>query len=276
MRRPAPCVPILCLLVSACGAAPAAKAPADETLSRLGHAGDTAYNLEDAGQAVDQYRKALGRARERDDAAAIADAGFNLATAQLRADRLGDALRTARELRAELARRGLADRGFDLITATALFRSGDLSGADRAAAALTQGRAPLADSAWFLRGLIADTRGDHAGLQRAAAALTPAADAADRMELRARVAHGPALALRAADLRRDALDYRGLSRVLALAAAYSPDPAASADLYLRAARGAAARTDVAQARQWLIQARTRAPTPQLRGEAERALAGLPH
>lgn len=262
-----------CLALAGCGSDPAA-APVDETLGRLGHAGDIAYTLEDPGQAAEQYRAALARARERDDAAAIADIGFNLATAELRGDHPAEAMRTVQQVRAELARRGIADPGLDLVTATALFRQGNRADADRVAAGLT-GRPPLADSAWFLRGLVADARNDRAGLQRAAAALSPAADAGDRAELQARIMHDPSLALHAADLRREALDYRGMARTLALAAQASPDPAQAADLFLRAGRSAAAQHDAAQARIWLGQARQQTPGPALRAEAGQALAALP-
>ena len=263
-----------CLALAGSGSGPAA-APVDETLGRLGHAGDVAYTLEDPGQAAEQYRAALARARERDDAAAIADTGFNLATAELRGDHPAEAMRTVQQVRAELARRGIADPGLDLVTATALFRQGNRTDADRVAAGLTGRPPPLADSAWFLRGLVADERNDRAGLQRAAAALSPAADAGDRAELQARITHDPRLALHAADLRREALDYRGMARVLALAAQASPDPAQAADLFLRAGRSAAAQHDTAQARIWLGQARQQAPGPALRAEAGQALAALP-
>jgi len=272
-RRAARCL-LSCLALAGCGSAPAA-APIDEKLGRLGHAGDIAYTLEDPGQAAEQYRAALARARERDDPAAIADIGFNLAAAELRGDHPAAAIRTVQQVRGELARRGIADPGLDLITATALFRQGNRADADRVAAGLTGGPPPLADSAWFLRGLLADARNDRAGLQRAAAALSPAADAGDRAELQARITHDPGLALHAADLRRDALDYRGMARALALAAQASPDPARAADLFLRAGRSAAAQHDTAQARTWLAQARQRAPGPALRAEAGQALAALP-
>jgi len=263
-------------VLAGCTASPGAATPQDETLRRLTNAGDAAYNLEEPGQAAEQYRAALGRARQRDDAAAIDDAGFNLATAELRENQPNAAMATARELRAELARRGVADPAFDLITATALFRLDDLAPADRVAAPLTGGRdKALADAAWFLRGLIADKQGDGGVLRQAAAALSPAADAGDKAELRARMAHDPALALHAADLRRDALDYRGMARVLALAAEYTPDPATSADLFLRAGQSAAEQHDAAQARIWLVRVRAEAPDPAVRAEAERILRSLP-
>jgi hypothetical protein len=272
MRR----LTFLALVLASCGSDPKNAAPEDPALTRLGHAGDIAYNLEHPDEAAEQYRAALARARARDDAAAIADAGFNIATAELRAGRPKSAIKTAGELHSELAWRGITDPAFDLVTATALFRLNDLAAADKAAAGLTTGQTPnLADAAWFLRGLIADARGDRAGLEAASAALSPRADVADAAELRARLTRDSALALRAADSRRGALDYRGMARALALAAGFTPDAAAAADLYLRAGASAAAQGDMAQARVWLAQARDRAPDTPRRTEAARALRALP-
>ena len=154
---------------------------------------------------------------------------FNLATAQLRAGHPEQALHTATALRTELARRGRVDRDLDLVSATALFRLNRSADADRVAAGLTGGPAgELANAAWFLRGLIADARGDASGLQAAIAHLTLAADPADMAELRARRFH---------DTRRwryglptcdeDQLDYRGMARALALGARNSPPDASS-------------------------------------------------
>jgi hypothetical protein len=58
-------------------------------------------------------------------------------------------------------------------------------------------------------------------------------------------------------MRREALDYRGLGRALALeaeAAGREGDLAAAADLLRRAGRGAAARGETASAQRWLAQA----------------------
>lgn len=255
-------------LLAGC-AHPAPAPPTDQTLSRFEHAGDIALAQERPAQAAEQYRAALARARERDDAGAIADAGFNLATAQLSANDPAGALQTAQDIRAELARRTMADPGLDLITATALFRANRPDEAGRWASRLA-GSATLGNKAWFLRGLIADARHDRAALTQAEAALTPAAEPADRAELRARLEGDPTMALAAADLRRDTLDYRGMARCLALAAQYTPDPARAADLYLRAGRSAAGQHDAAQARNWLARARVGT----LRAEADRAIAGL--
>lgn len=262
------------MLLAGCSSTPKGN-PEDATLARLGHAGDIAFDQEHPDQASAQYRAALARARTSDDAAAIADAGFNLATAEMRAGRPRDAMRTAQELSAELRRRGITDPDFELISATALFRLDNLPVADRAASRLTGAKNPaLANAAWFLRGLIADARQDRTGLQTAVASMTPAADPADMAELRSRLARSPALAMQAADLRRTRLDYRGMARALALAAQFTPSAAAAADLYLRAGRSAAAQGDTVNARAWLAQARGLAPDTALRGDAEQALHDL--
>jgi hypothetical protein len=178
---------MLALCVSACATQPQGL-PEDPTLARLVHAGDIAYDLERPQEAVAQYRAALARAQTSDDATAIADAGFNLAVAELRAGHPQAAIVVAQGVQHELARRGRSDPGFDLITATALFRIGNLAEADRLAAGLTVGGdRHLADSAWFLRGLIADTWGNRVLLQTAVSSLSPTSDPADAAELRARL-----------------------------------------------------------------------------------------
>jgi hypothetical protein len=266
---------LLLALLAGCRAAAPAAHPGDPKLALFGHAGDIAYQQERPDVAATEYRVALARARERDDGAAIADAGFDLATAELRADRPREAMTTAGGLKAELARRGMVDPAFDLLLATAMFRLDDLADADRLAAGLSDATDPaLVNAAWFLRGLIADARGDRRGLQRAYGALGSTADPADIAELRARLTLDSAQARRAADLRRDELDYRGMARVLALAARGTRDDAEAADLYLRAGRSAAARGDTGQARVWLDQARARAPNEGLRDEADAVLRDL--
>lgn len=240
------------------------------------HAGDTAYNLERSEEAVAQYRAALARAQTRDDATAIANAGFNLAAAEIRVGHPRAAIMVAHEVHDELARRGRSDRGLDLVTATALFRIGDLAEADRLATRLTEGGdRRLSDSAWFLRGLIADMRGDRVLLQAAVSSLSSSSEPADVAELRARLDQNAKLALKAADLRRDALDYRGMARDLALAGQLTPDANAAADLYLRAGRSAAGQGDTPMAKAWLGKARDVANDPALRAAATAELRNLP-
>jgi hypothetical protein len=94
-------------------------------------------------------------------------------------------------------------------------------------------------------------------------------------ELQSRLSHSAALALHAADLRRDRLDYRGMARALALAAQFTPNAPEAADLYLRAGRSAAAQGDAADARTWLADARDVAKDAALRKDADQALRDLP-
>lgn len=272
MRWLAPFLLTACF--SACATRPQGP-PEDQALARLAHAGDTAYRLERPEEAVTQYQASLSRARTRDDATAIADAGFNLAAAELRTGRMQAAIATAQEVQDELARRGLRDYGLDLVMATALFRVGDLQNADRIAEEVTtRGSHQLADQGWFLRGLIGDMRGDRVILQRALSSLSPSADPADIAELQARIDRSSVVALKAAGLRRDALDYRGMARTLALAAQLTPGADAAADLYLRAGRSAAGQGDPAHARVWFRKAQELAHHSALRTEATAGLRSL--
>lgn len=256
-------------LLAACGSTPPpAPPPPDETLGRAARAGRLALELDRPAEAARLYGVALNRARERDDAGAIADTGIGLAAAELARNRNAAALAAAREVQAELLRRGaLVPDALLLTEALALFRMGDLSGADRIAARIGAEDADVARRAWFLRGLIAAGQGNATGLAEARAALgepEPRAFRADARELAAAaaLATGDApgarrLAAEAAQLRREGLDYRGLSRALALeaeAARRLGENAAAADLLLRAGRGAASRNEFAEARGWLLAA----------------------
>jgi hypothetical protein len=130
-----------------------------------------------------------------------------------------------------------------------------------------RGRRLARASHYFLRGLIADEQGDRVVLQTAVISLSPTADPADAAELRARLDHNAALALKAVDLRRTALGYRGMARALALAAQLTSDPNTAADLYLRAGRSAAAQGDTTIARTWLAKVRDLARDPAVRAAA---------
>lgn len=290
--------------LSGCGSRdPGPALPQDQDLQRYQRAGEAAYTLGRPAEAITQYRLALLQAEARDDLPAIGNLSFNLAAAQLQANQPNDALQTARSARAELRRRGAAPlSALDLVEATALYRTGDAVTADALAAKLqADGDHDIAAAATFLRGLIADDRHDVAGLAAASQALQQAsaigtapatsdaelaqraARQADALELQARLARqkgddngAQAAALRAADLRRDAIDYRGLARALAVAAdaarqARSP---AAADLYLRAGRSAAAQGDKTAAEAWLNQALRLSHDPSVTDAARKALADL--
>jgi tetratricopeptide (TPR) repeat protein len=261
----------LLLSVVACGgtADNPPPSPEDETLARLEEAGRIAYSLDRPDEAVTQYQAALKQAEARDDLTEISNLSFNLAVAQLRANRPEDALATTSRARAELTRRGGEPfPALLLAEATALYRTGAGAQADQLAGEVEQaGNSDTAAGASFLRGLMADEGDDEAGLRaalgRLSSATTPVRQA-DRLELRARlalrqsdVAGARSSALQAAAIRQEILDYRGMARALAvagLAAERDKDHEAAADLYLRAGRSAAAQSDPATARPWLDQA----------------------
>jgi hypothetical protein len=282
---------LLPLIFAGCGgSAPDPNAPlADETLQRETHAGRLAYELERDEEAIGQYRSALTRAQARDDVDAIGDTGYDLAVTELRANTPDRALADARATRTELERRGVKPfPALLLVEATALYRTGAVAEADRAAYPIEQDAdADAAARARFLRGLIADERGDEAGLAAAvgglSAAKTPPFEA-DFAELAARLAlrqGDPARArqqaVRAVELRQATLDYRGLARALAVeatAAERMGDRGAAADLFLRAGRSAAAQDDRTSARRWLRRAASLAAGEPVGRDAARILHGL--
>ena len=281
---------LVALALAGCGGGskpPAPAQPADETLQRDTRAGRLAYQQERPDEAIAQYRLALVRAQARDDLPAIADLGYDLAVAELHANAPARALGVARATREELERRGATPfPALLLAEATALYRTAALEEADRLAAQVQATGDPAAAArAGFLRGLMADERGDAAGLAAAAAALRPSGDPAlqaDQAELAARLAlrrddgaAADAAAARAVALRQEALDYRGVARALALqgeAALRLGRPAAAADLFLRAGRSALAQGDAASGRPWLERARAQGADPAVAQAAADLLA----
>ncbi len=265
-------------------------------LARANQAAHAALEMERPEEAARLYATALARARERDDPAAIADAGLGRATASLDAGQPQVALDVTREVSTELARRGLqAPPALLLAQATALYRLRRATEAHSIASTVTQRGAEDAEAAAraaFLVGLIAAERGDAAGLDAARAALAGAqprtpAFRADLAELEARAALlrgdarvAAAQAATTAATRQEALDYRGLGRALVLqaeAARRLGDPARAADLLLRAGRGAAARGEASEARRWLGDARAlaaRAGARQVERQAQEAMTAL--
>jgi|SRR5882724_764897 len=281
---------LLPLLLASCGSAPEQPGkPVDEPLKLETEAGRTAYDLEHPEEAAEKYRAALERAQARDDLEQIGTLGYDLAVAELQANAPDRALSTARTTRTELERRGAKPfPALTLVEATALYRTGATAEADATAArAEAAGDAEASARATFLRGLIADERGDEQALTAAAEKLRGAgkpALQADGAELAARVAlrRGDAKlasqeATRAEALRRETLDYRGLARVLAVgaeAAKQAGDRKSAADLFWRAGRSAAAQGDVKVARLWLRQAASLAPNQPVGNAAKDLLANL--
>jgi len=281
---------LLCCL-AACGgsAADTHSDPTDETLQRQINAGRLALQLERPEEAVARYQDALERAQERDDLAAIADQGYNLAVAELEANHPDKALEVARSTDQEVKRRGGTPfAGLTLVEATALYRTGDLDAADELAKKVTaSGDSEAAARATFLGGLIADDHGDEAGLAAATQALKASTDPslqADAKELEARLslrqksfAAAQEDAEHAAELRQKTLDYRGMARALAVAgeaANDAGDAKAASDLYLRAGRSAAAQGDVDLARKWLEESARLATADSVRNEANELLKSL--
>ena len=263
---------MLTLLAACGGRTPDPGPPADETLERAAQVAQGALDLDQPESAARLYARALERARERDDPNAMDSMAFGQATAALAHGDAATARSVATGMREDLARRGLAvSPGLLLAEATANFRLGNLPEADRLARAVTARSEDAAATrrAWFLLGLIAGARGDAAGVAIARAALGEAAQpafSADIIELDAVAALlrgdanvAAARAETAGALRQAVVDYRGLSRALALQGVALSNLGArdrAADLLLRAGRSAAERGEVADARLWLTQAST--------------------
>ena len=289
MKR-ASCALLVLLCACSSGDKEPAGPPEDQALVRHEQAGKIAYDLDRPDEAVAQFEAALSQAQARDDLQAIAGLSFNLAVAQLRANRPRDALTTTQQTRAELVRRG--SKPFPallLAEATALYRLEDRDRADATAAEVEgAGDADAAAGASFLRGLIADEAGNEPGLRAAAGRLSGVAAplrVADRLELQARLdlrqgnlVPARSAAMQAAGIRQEGLDYRGMARALAvaaLAAERAGEQELAADLYLRAGRSAAAQSDAATARPWLQRALSLTEDDATEQAAEAALAGLP-
>ncbi len=261
------------LLLAGCGGRAAPDAPQDSALALAMASGREALDYSRLKQAAAQYQQAYTLALARDDVQALGDTGYNLAVVQLADNEAAAALRTALRTRAVLAVRtapGFAE--LDLVQAAALHRLGREAEADGLAARAQASAAAspaTRDRASYLRGVIADARGDAAGLNAALAAFgqpkVPPPDwEGDREDLMARLAllHGQyreavAHAQRAADIRRTQLDYRAMAEAVVLAAqamqrAGAPQDAAR--FYLQAGQSAAALGDAASAGRWLRQA----------------------
>ncbi len=255
------------LALAACGGGTPADPvpPPDIKLDQANAAGTQALSMDLPSVAVRQYKVALSRAYERDDAGAIGDVAYNLALAQMKAGDSKAAIATAREARAELVRRRAAvPPELILVQSAASYRTGDLGAAAGAAQEVIDSGAKDPDAirrAWFIRGLVAADRSDATGLAQAIAALAPPTKQADleadRQELQGRAAllagdSAAALTLfeQSAANRQQALDYRGMARALSLAgdaALRSGRAADAADFFLRAGRSALLQGDMAMA-----------------------------
>jgi tetratricopeptide (TPR) repeat protein len=262
------------LTVSGCGSSPLKqKGPAtDADLERFNRAGRLAFDKGRLQQAASFYRKALDRAYVRDDTAAILDAQYNLAICLMNLQSYEEALGVIQDANNEMA---LADRDhsadFLLLEATLLHSSGDSDEAwkmtEQILSPATQASSIIKRKTHFLRGLIAGKQGDLDQLRAAIAALGQPEHPrlrADRQELVGHLAVAEQnwdAAVEAFDaaakLRREALDYRGMVKALALAgnASEKAERAKEASIrYLRAGRSAGLQGLFDDALKWLNRA----------------------
>lgn len=285
---------VAALLLAGCGSAQPPAPAGDEVLTGLAAAARSALDNDEPESAADLYARALARARERDEARLIDDMAFGQAVALLAAGDPAAARRVTQDERDALTRRGrMPSPRLLLAEATALHRLGRAAEAGARAAEVARRDAEDAEAALraqFLLGLLAAARGDMVALEAHRATLAGArhpafrADAAELDShlalLRAEPAAAAAQAGEAADLRQKAIDYRGLSRALALegvARARLGEAARAADLLFRAGQGAAARGEARDARAWLAEAARLAEAagrPTLLADARAATARL--
>ena len=96
--------PLVALALAACGGGGPADPgpPPDAKLDQANRAGGQALSMDMPSLAVRQYKTALQRAYERDDAGAIADVSYNLALAQMRAGDAKAAIATVRDAQRDL------------------------------------------------------------------------------------------------------------------------------------------------------------------------------
>ena len=262
------------LTLSGCGSsAPRQEGPAvDNDLERYNQAARQAFDKGQLRQAANFYRRALDRAYMRDDTAAILDARYNLAVCLMNLQSYEEALAVVQRGYAEMY---LAGRGrsvdFLLLEATILHRRGDSDKAwkitDQIMSAAIPESSVINRRTRFLRGLIAAEQNDLDGLRAEITALGQPEELqlrADRQELLGRLAlaeknwdaAGDAFDT-AADLRREALDYREMVRALVWGGEANEKAGhlkAAAIRYLRAGRSAFLQDQLEDARKWLNQA----------------------
>jgi tetratricopeptide (TPR) repeat protein len=262
------------LAVGGCGSAPPKQEgpEVDQALERFNRAARLAFDKGRLQQAASFYRKALDRAYVRDDTAAILDAQYNLAFCLMNLQSYQEALGVVRNAKTEMA---LAGRGlsvdFLLLEATILHSSGNSAEAwkitDKILSTATQDAAVIQSKTHFLRGLIASKQGDIDQLRAAIASLGEPEHPrlrADRQQLVGHLAmaeHNWGAAVEAFDgaakLRREALDYRAMVSVLALAGKASEKAGRAKEAsirYLRAGRSAVLQGLFDDALKWLNRA----------------------
>ena len=265
---------IATLVLAGCGSsAPLQKGPLiDEDLERFNRAAQQAYDSGRLQQAVSFYQKALERAYIRDDYRAVLDAQYNMAVCLINLQSYAQASEVIQQAKTEMAMAGQrAAADFLLLEATVLYLRED-SDAARAITDQILDASPPASSivqskTHFLRGLIANKKGDTDKLREAIASMGQPnllQLCADRHELSGHLAlleqeweKAIEAFETAAELRREAFDYRGMVKALALAGKASEKAGhanEAAIRYLRAGRSAALQGQFDHAFNWLNQA----------------------
>jgi tetratricopeptide (TPR) repeat protein len=266
---------VISLLTSAsCGSRQTAPSgpPVDKDLERTNQAARAAFENGRIQQAAELYRQTLKRAYLRDDLSAAIDAKYNLALCLtlLQSDR--EALELVRQSEEELAHAGWPlPPDILLLEATIRYRLGQTQAAWHLAENILKNpntaSSAVQSKTHYLRGLIANDRGDSAALVTEISALAKSGSPivrADREEL---IGHLAMMERRwdeailafdeAADLRRQTLDYRGMVKALAKAGQANERAGRlvpASRRYLRAGQSAALQGNSDQARMWLTRA----------------------
>jgi tetratricopeptide (TPR) repeat protein len=265
---------IALLVFGGCGSsAPVQKSPAiDEDLERFNRAAQQAFDSGRLQQAAAFYRKALDRAYIRDDFRAALDAQYNMAICLINLQSYAQAFEVIQQAKTEMAMAGYSrEADFLLLEATVLHLREDSDAAwkmtDQILSATPEASSIVQCKTHFLRGLIASKKGDTDKLREAIVSIgQPKLPLlrADHHELLGHLAMaeynwGEAVnAFEAAtDLRREAREYRGMVKSLALAGQASEkagNPHEASVRYLRAGRSAALQGQFDDALNWLNQA----------------------
>ena len=244
----------------------------DENSERLNRSARIAFDNGQLEQSANLYRQALNRAYLRDDRKAVVDAQYNLAVCMLGLRSYDRALIWVQRAQNELQRGGqTVPTDIFLMEAVALFRTGNPDDAwrisDQILAASEKPPVTVEGKTHFLRGLIADQRGDTNQLGREIDVLAASGDPggrADRTELSGRLARSEGnweAAIEAFDqtarLRREDHDYAEMAQALALAAdacRQAGKPTKAAIRYLRAGRSAVQQGNHQDGKKWLNRA----------------------
>jgi len=249
MKRIAPI--LVALLLTGCGSTRESTRPVDPDFALYSGQARRAFDRLNYEYAARLYADALRRAREMDEAWAIATAAYNLAACRAQQGRVDDAGRLLEEARLEFSRDGTVPAQVLLLEARLALRAGSPA---RAASALDEfeGRNPDPASARqgrLLRARLALEAGETEQAHAILASLERLEEgeiAVEELELSADLAEAvgdhPAAAAaraRAAELLRRSGNYRRMAlllRQVGLSRQAAGDPVAALDCYYRSAR----------------------------------------